>query len=178
MQLCTVSYYAAQHFVRNYNPCKIPLYIFFSSPPRSQWINVHGETLTLWAFLSEKKVNHDPPALSIPLVPLVPSLADCELSAQITGAKKQESLGSLSRHNSRPFFVCSHCNTSCSQVFPQWGAHAWTNAFVYILISWTLRADGAPREGRDHTLAGRVIYMLRDSHVSPWLIRNEGGCNG
>lgn len=67
---------------------------------------MHGETLTLQAFLFEKKVNHDPPVLSIPLVPLAPSLADCELSAQITGAKKQESLGSLSRHNSRPFFVC------------------------------------------------------------------------
>lgn len=111
VQLCTVSYYAAQHFVRNYNPCKmrLPLYIFFSP---TQWINVYGETLTLQAFLFEKKVNHDPPVLSIPLVPLVPSLADCELSAQITGAKKQESLGSLSRHNSRPFFVCSHCNTA------------------------------------------------------------------
>lgn len=73
-----------------------------------------SETSTFATFQFKERMKEKdksrPTCAPHPAGTLALSLADCELSAQITGAKKQESLGSLSRDNSRPFFVCSHCN--------------------------------------------------------------------
>lgn len=134
----------------------------------------YGKTSTLHAFLQRKQVNHDLPVQSIPLVCSLCLSQTVNWALRSLVLKKQESLGSLSRDNSRPFFVCSHCNETPRKSVPQLRAHAWTNGFVYILISSMLVSSGAPRDGRDHLLSVSVIYMLWLSHVTPWLIRNEG----
>lgn len=130
-------------------------------------------------FLTKKKVNHDPPVFSIPLA--LP-LTDCELRAQITDAKKQESLGSLSRDNSRPFFRVYPLHRSSSEVLPSNKRHMrGLKGFVYVLISSTLRAQEGrgvgkpPREGRDHSLLVSCrLWALRFSRLSR-LIRNGRG---
>lgn len=115
-------------------------------------------------FLTKKKVNHDPPVLSIPLA--LP-LADCELSAQITDAKKRESLGSLSRDNSRPFFRVYPLHRSSSEVLPSNKRHMrGLKSFVYVLISSTLRAQeerggGEAPSGGQGSLALSVLSFMR-----------------
>lgn len=136
----------------NYLAIKLPPTLFSS------------QTGTLQVFLTKKKVNHDPPVLSIPLA--LP-LTDCELSAQITDAKKQESLGSLSRDNSRPFFRVYPLHRSSSEVLPSNKRHMrGFKGFVYVLISSTPRAQEERRVGSSLGRAGitrsqcLVVYAL------------------
>lgn len=63
--------------------------------------------------------------------------------------KKQESLGSLSRDNSRPFFVCSHCNETLQKYPTTRSTTRGLMAFVYILISCNAVRSGAPQDAAE-----------------------------
>lgn len=55
-----------------------------------------------------------------------PSPADCEVSAQITGAKKQDSLGSLSRDKLTPILCVRALQASVLPGSPRWrSTRAW-----------------------------------------------------
>lgn len=111
----------------------------------------------------------DPPVPSIPPVRARRlSPADCEVSAQITGAKKQHSLGPLSRDKLTPILCLRECAESERPPrVPTVEEHTrGLIGFVYVLISSALDAQGAPREGRDHLLYWSIVYMRGVSHIS------------
>lgn len=136
----TVSY-SLPYFVSNYNDrdkITLPFYFFTLVLAEN---GSETSSFATFLILKKKKINQDPPALSILLV-RSPCLSQTVNWALRSLVLKSKSLWAPFRGTTHAHSLCVATATRRLRSIPQKVAHAWTNGFVYILISSVLWAQG------------------------------------